>query len=67
MYKSSEKYDPNNYRVYTLLYFIQIELFGEVFNTVLYKRLESDIENQKILSQAQCGFRKNLRPYFRSI
>ena len=48
-----EKLDPLNYRGITLL-----SIVGKVFASVLNARVTKWCEHQKILSEAQCGFRK---------
>ena len=48
--KRGEKDDPNNYRGITLS-----NCLGKLYNTILHKLLEKDIEKQKILSPTQCG------------
>ena len=56
IYKSGKKDDPNNYRGITLS-----NCLGKLFNTILYNRLQKELRNNKVLSSAQAGFRKDHR------
>ena len=56
IHKSGSKYDPNNYRGITLT-----SCLGKLFSTVLYKRIEGQLELNNILVKEQAGFRKNHR------
>ena len=56
IYKSSEKDDAKNYRDITLW-----NCLGKIFNTILYKRLQNELQKNVILSPAQAGFRKDHR------
>ena len=56
IHKSGEKENPNNCRGITLS-----NSLGKLFNTILYNRLTTKLQNANILSPAQAGFRKDHR------
>ena len=56
IHKSGEKENPNNYRGITLS-----NSLGKLFNTILYNRFTTKLQNVNILSPAQAGFRKDHR------
>ena len=56
VHKSGKKENPNNYRGITLF-----NSLGKLFNTILYNRLTTKLQNANILSPAQAGFRKDHR------
>ena len=56
IHKSGEKENPNNYRGITLS-----NSLGKLFNTILYNRLTTKLQNANILSPVKAGFRKNHR------
>ena len=53
IHKSGEKENPNNYQGITFT-----NSLGKLFNTILYNRLTTKLQNANILSPAQAGFRK---------
>ena len=48
--------DPSNYRGITLF-----SSLGKIFSSLIYNRIENEIEKKDILSPFQSGFRKNYR------
>ena len=54
--KSGEKENPSNYQSITLS-----NSSGKLFNTILYNKLTTKLQNANILSSAQAGFRKDHR------
>ena len=56
IYKSGKKDDPNNCRGITLSYCL-----GKLFNTILYNRLQNELQKDIVLSPPQPGFRKDHR------
>ena len=54
IFKTGAKEDPSNYRGITLM-----SCLGKVYSTVLYKRIETEIENNDLISNS--GFRKIYR------
>ena len=56
IHKSAEKENPINYRGITLS-----NSLGKLFNTILYHKLTTKLQNANILSPAQTGFRKDCR------
>ena len=53
IYKTGDKYNPENYRPITLL-----SCLGKLFTAVLNNRLKLYLESYDVLSEAQAGFRK---------
>ena len=51
IYKLGKKDVPNNYRGITLS-----NCLGKLFNTILYNRLQNEIQKSIVLSPAQAGF-----------
>ena len=56
IHKSGSKLDRSNYRGITLL-----SSLGKLFSSLIYNRIENEIESKDILSPSQAGFRKNCR------
>ena len=56
IYKSGKKDDPNNYMGITLS-----NCLGKLFNTILYNRLQNELQKNIVLSPTQAGFRKDNR------
>ena len=56
IHKNGSKMDPSNYRGITLL-----SSLGKLFSSLIYNRIENEIESKDILSPSQAGFRKNYR------
>ena len=56
MHKNGSKMDPSNDRGITLL-----SSLGKLFSSLIYNRIENEIESKDILSPSQTGFRKNYR------
>ena len=56
IYKAGKKDGPNNYKGITLS-----NCLGKLFNTILYNRLQNEIQKNIVLSPAQAGFRKDHR------
>ena len=53
--KTDDNTDPNNCRQISLLC-----SFNRIFEKLIFKRVESFIEQNNVLSPSQCGFRKTL-------
>ena len=53
LYKKGVKFDPNNYRPIS-----NLSLFAKIFEKILFRRLVSFLEQNKILYCYQYGFRK---------
>ena len=53
IYKNGDTKDPSNYRGITLT-----SCLGKLFSTVLYKRIERELESHDLLAKEQAGFRK---------
>ena len=51
IYKSGKTDDPNNYRNITLS-----NCLGKLFNSILYNRLQNEIQKSIIFSPTQAGF-----------
>ena len=56
IYKSGKKDDPNNSGGTTLS-----NCLRKLFNTILYNRLQIELQKNIVLSSAQAGFRKDHR------
>ena len=56
IHKNDSKMDPSNYRGITLF-----GSLGKIFSSLIYNRIENEIEKKDILSPFQSGFRKNYR------
>ena len=56
IYKNGGTKDPSNYRGITLT-----SCLGKLFSTVLYKRIEHELESHDLLAKEQGGFRKKYR------
>ena len=56
MHKNGSKMDPSNDRGITLL-----SSLGKLFSSLIYNRIENEIESKGILSPSQAGFRKNYK------
>ena len=56
IHKNASKMDPSNYRGITLF-----SSLGKIFSSLIYNRIENEIEKKDILSPFQSGFRKNYR------
>ena len=56
IHKNGSKNDPSNYRGITLL-----SSLGKLFSSLVYKRIENEIESKGILSPSQASFTKNYR------
>ena len=52
IFKSGDETDPNNYRPISLL-----SVFNKIFEKLMYKRLESFIKKNDLISKFQYGFR----------
>jgi len=55
IFKTNDNTDPNNYKPISLLC-----NFNRIFEKLIFKRVESFIEQNNPLSPSQCGFRKTL-------
>ena len=55
IFKTDDNTDPNNYRPISLL-----SNFNRIFEKLIFKRMESFIEQNNLLSPSQYGFRKTL-------
>ena len=53
VYKSDDETEPDNYRPISLL-----SVFNRLFEKLMYHRLKSFLDNNNVLSKAQCGFRE---------
>ena len=53
IFKSDDETDPNNYRPISLL-----SCFNRIFEKLVFKRLKSFIDERKIISSSQYGFRQ---------
>lgn len=53
IFKADDNTDPSNYRPISLL-----SNFNRIFENLIFKRMESFIEQNKLLSSSQYGFRK---------
>ena len=53
IFKSDDETDPNNYRLISLL-----SCFNRIFEKLVFKRLKSFIDERKIISSLQYGFRQ---------
>ena len=56
VFKAGAREDPSNYRGITLM-----SCLGKLYSTILYKRIETEIENNDLISNSQAGFRKKYR------
>ena len=56
IHKNGSKMDPSYYRGIALL-----NSLGKLFSSLIYNRIENEIESKDILSPSQAGFRKNYR------
>ena len=56
IHKNGSKMDPSNYWGITLK-----SSLGKLFSSLIYNRIENEIESKDILSPSQTGFRKNYR------